>query len=175
MPPRPGSSTGSSPWWRFSASGPASRSRIATSSSKSAASFAPAQSLSAQTSKSDHQGVLLPGLWMPGAAMLLLAARLSRRGYAPRIFAYRGRSPLDANVERLVRFVRESLGGRPAHCVGHSLGGILVLETLNRNPHIAAASATLIGAPVRGCFAGRRLGTAGVGRGMVGARRPAWR
>jgi pimeloyl-ACP methyl ester carboxylesterase len=118
--------------------------------------------------------VLVPGLWMPGAAMLLMAARLSRRGYAPRIFAYRGRSPLEANVERLARFVRESLDGRAAHFVGHSLGGVLILETLNRNPHVAAASATLIGAPVRGCFAGRRLGTAGVGRWMMGACRPLW-
>jgi len=118
--------------------------------------------------------VLVPGLWMPGAAMLLMAARLSRHGYAPRIFAYRGRSPLEANVERLVHFVRDSLDGRPAHFVGHSLGGLLILETLNRHPRIAAASATLIGAPVRGCFAGRRLATAGVGRWMMGACRPLW-
>ena len=111
---------------------------------------------------------------MPGAAMLLMAARLSRHGYVPRIFAYRGRSPLEANVERLVRFVRDSLDGRPAHFVGHSLGGLLILETLNRNPRIAAASATLIGAPVRGCFAGRRLGAAGIGRWMMGACRPLW-
>jgi pimeloyl-ACP methyl ester carboxylesterase len=111
---------------------------------------------------------------MPGAAMLPMAARLSSHGYAPRIFAYRGRSPLEANMERLARFARESLDGRPVHFVGHSLGGVLILETLNRNPHIAAESATLIGAPVRGCFAGRRLGMAGVGRWMMGACRPLW-
>jgi pimeloyl-ACP methyl ester carboxylesterase len=118
--------------------------------------------------------VLLPGLWMPAAAMLLMSARLSRHGYRPRIFAYRGRSSLDANVERLARFIRESLGGRPAHFVGHSLGGVLILETLNHDPHLPVASATLIGAPVRGCFAGRRLGAAGVGRWMMGACRPLW-
>jgi pimeloyl-ACP methyl ester carboxylesterase len=118
--------------------------------------------------------VLVPGLWMPGAAMLLMAARLSRHGYVPRIFAYRGRGPLDANVRQLERFVRESLDGRPAHFVGHSLGGVLILETLNRHPGIPAASATLIGAPVRGSFAGRRLATAGVGRWMMGESRPLW-
>ncbi len=120
------------------------------------------------------QVVLVPGLWLPGAAMGLMAARLSRRGYAPRVFAYRGRSPLNANVARLARFARESLDGSPAHFVGHSLGGVLILETLNRHPDIAAASATLIGAPVRGCFSGRRLGMAGVGRWMMGACRPLW-
>jgi pimeloyl-ACP methyl ester carboxylesterase len=111
---------------------------------------------------------------MPGAAMLLMAARLSRRGYAPRIFAYRGRGPLDANVEQLARFARESLEGRLAHFVGHSLGGVLILETLNGHPGIPAASVTLIGAPVRGCFAGRQLGMTGVGRWMMGACRPLW-
>src|SRR5437870_892226 len=65
--------------------------------------------------------VLAPGLWMPGAAMALLAARLLRAGYTPTVFAYRGRSPLEANVARFARFVRESLGARPAHYVGHSL------------------------------------------------------
>jgi pimeloyl-ACP methyl ester carboxylesterase len=113
--------------------------------------------------------VLAPGLWMPGAAMALLAARLARAGYAPRVFAYRGRSPLQANVARFARFVRDALDGRPAHFVGHSLGGVLVLEMLNAHPDLPVASAVLLGAPARGCLAGRRLGTAQVGRWMMGA------
>jgi pimeloyl-ACP methyl ester carboxylesterase len=120
------------------------------------------------------QVVLVPGLWMPGAAMGLLATRLSRRGYATRLFGYRGRSPLESNVERLASFARDSLHGRPAHFVGHSLGGVLIFETLNRHPGIAAASATLIGAPVAGSLAGRRLGRAGIGRWMMGACSELW-
>ena len=54
--------------------------------------------------------VLVPGLWIPGAAMALLAARLARAGYAPQIFTYRSRSPLEGNVARCARFVREALG-----------------------------------------------------------------
>ena len=118
--------------------------------------------------------MLVPGLWMPGAAMGLLAARLSRRGYATRLFGYRGRSPLESNVARLASFARDSLQGRPAHFVGHSLGGVLIFETLNRHPGVAAASATLIGAPVAGSFAGRRLARAGIGRWMMGACGPLW-
>jgi pimeloyl-ACP methyl ester carboxylesterase len=113
--------------------------------------------------------VLAPGLWMPGAAMGLLAARLSRAGYAPRVFAYRGRDPLEGNVSRFRRFVGEVLGGQPAHFIGHSLGGVLVLEMLNAHPEIPLASALLLGSPVRGCYAGRRLGGAQVGRWMMGA------
>lgn len=126
--------------------------------------------------------VLAPGLWMPGAAMALLAARLARAGYAAHVFAYRGRSPFEANVARFARFVRDALGGRPAHFIGHSLGGVLVLDMLNRHAEIPVASALLLGAPVRGCLAGRRLGSGQVGRWMLGAcgelwqeREAAWR
>jgi pimeloyl-ACP methyl ester carboxylesterase len=113
--------------------------------------------------------VLAPGLWMPASAMALLAGRLSRAGYTPHAFAYRGRSPFDANVERFARWTRDTLGGRPAHFVGHSLGGVLILDMLNAHPQVAAASVVLLGAPVRGCLAGRRLGAARIGRWMMGA------
>ena len=113
--------------------------------------------------------VLAPGLWMPAAAMGLLAARLSRAGYQPHVFAYQGRSPLEGNAARFARYVRDSFAGRAVHFVGHSLGGVLILQMLNRHPDIPAASAVLLGAPVRGCMAGRRLGSARVGRWMMGA------
>jgi pimeloyl-ACP methyl ester carboxylesterase len=121
------------------------------------------------------QVVLVPGLWMPAAAMTLLAARLAGRGYAVRAFPYSGRRPFDANVERLARFASETMGGRPTHFVGHSLGGVLIFDALNRHPEIAARSAVLLGAPVRGCFAGRRLGQASVGRWMMGGCGPLWK
>ena len=118
--------------------------------------------------------VLAPGLWMPGAAMALLATRLAGRGYTVRVFSYRGRSPFEANVERLARFARESLDGRQAHFVGHSLGGVLVLDMLNRHPEVEPGAVVLLGAPVRGCLAGRRLGGAPIGRWMMGACGPLW-
>jgi pimeloyl-ACP methyl ester carboxylesterase len=121
-----------------------------------------------------HDVVLAPGLWVPSAAMALLAVRLGRAGYATHVFAYRGRSPFEANVERFARFARDTVGGRSAHFIGHSLGGVLVLDMLNRHPDVALASAVLLGAPVRGCVAGRRLGGARVGRWMMGACGPLW-
>jgi len=120
------------------------------------------------------QVVLVPGLWMPEVVMTLLAARLRRRGYAVRTFPYSGRRPHDANVERLARFARESADGRPMHFVGHSLGGVLILDMLNRHPEIAAGSTVLLGAPVRGSFTGRRFGLAGVGRWMMGDSGAVW-
>jgi len=118
--------------------------------------------------------VLAPGLWMPASAMALLAARLARAGYTAHVFAYRGRSPFEASLSRFARYTREALGGRPAHFVGHSLGGVLVLDMLNANPQVAAASVVLLGAPVRGCLAGRRLASGRLGRWMLGACGTLW-
>lgn len=118
-----------------------------------------------------QHAVLVPGLWVPAAAMLLLSARLSRAGFATHVFPYRGRSPFERNVERLAAFVRER--ARP-HLVGHSLGGVLILETLNRHPELEAASALLLGSPVRGCFAGRRFGAARWGAWMLGSSAALW-
>lgn len=118
--------------------------------------------------------VLVPGLWMPGAAMILLSRRLARHGYSVRTFGHRGRGPFESNVERLARFARDRLGGRPAHFVGHSFGGVLILEMLSRHADIPAASVVLLGAPVRGCCAGRRFGEGRFGNWMMGASRPLW-
>jgi pimeloyl-ACP methyl ester carboxylesterase len=111
---------------------------------------------------------------MPSVVMRVLAGRLAREGYSTHVFSYRGRGPVDASVERLRGFCRQRLGGRAAHFVGHSLGGVVILEMLVRHPEVPAASALLIGSPVRGCHAGRRLGLAHVGRWMMGASRSLW-
>jgi pimeloyl-ACP methyl ester carboxylesterase len=113
--------------------------------------------------------ILAPGLWMPRAAMLLLAARLERRGYGVRVFSYSGRRSYDANVEALASFAREG-----AAFVGHSLGGVLILDMLNRHAELEPKAVVLLGAPVRGCMAGRRFGAARVGRWMMGACRQQW-
>src|SRR5204863_571422 len=118
--------------------------------------------------------VLVPGLWMPAATMSLLGVRLARRGYAMSSFRYRSRRPVEGNLDALARFARELPGAGPVHFVGHSLGGVLILDMLNRYPQVAAASVVLLGAPVRGSLAGRRFGTRAFGRWMMGASRPLW-
>ncbi|HZE60136.1 MAG TPA: alpha/beta hydrolase [Burkholderiales bacterium] len=114
--------------------------------------------------------VLVPGLWMPAAIMAPLARRLARAGYRTRPFTYSGRQSLEAAMQRLADFAR---GGAP-HFVGHSLGGVLIFDALERYRELAAARVVLIGAPVNGCLAGRRLGAWPVGRWMLGASTPRW-
>ncbi len=117
--------------------------------------------------------VLVAGLWMPSLAMQFLGGRLAAAGYAPRRFAYRGRDSFEANVASLATFVA-ALPPARRHFVGHSLGGVLVLNTLVERRETAVASAVLIGAPVRGCRAGRTFGRVGIGRWMMGSSRPLW-
>ncbi len=63
----------------------------------------------------------------------------------------------------------------PAHFVGHSLGGLLVLETLNRHPAIEMGRAVLLGTPARGCYAGRRIARYPAGRWFLGESEELWR
>jgi pimeloyl-ACP methyl ester carboxylesterase len=118
-------------------------------------------------------GVLVPGLWMPAVAMLGMGVGLASRGYTVHRFAYWGRDPLDANLERLARFARASCGGA-AHFVGHSLGGVLIHDLLQRDAGLAAARVVLVGAPVRGCLSGRRFGAARIGHWMLGGSAQRW-
>jgi pimeloyl-ACP methyl ester carboxylesterase len=117
--------------------------------------------------------VLVGGLWMPAAVMLWMGARLARAGYRVHRFAYSGRDPLEGNMESLERFVRASCAGA-AHFVGHSLGGVLIHDLLARSPDLRAGRVVLVGSPVRGSLAGRRLGVAGVGRWMLGGCASRW-
>jgi pimeloyl-ACP methyl ester carboxylesterase len=118
--------------------------------------------------------VLVPGLWMPSIAMAIFAARLAKAGYAAHVFVYRGRDAVEENISLLEKFILEQLGGRAAHFAGHSLGGALILDTLCRHPELRAASVLLLGAPVRGCLAGRRLARHGFGRWMLGHSAARW-
>jgi pimeloyl-ACP methyl ester carboxylesterase len=114
--------------------------------------------------------VLVPGLWMPVAIMAPLGARLARAGFRARRYAYSGRRSLEAAMSGLAALARE----RTAHFVGHSMGGVLILDTLARHPELAAGRIVLIGSPVNGCLAGQRLGAWRVGRWMLGASAPRW-
>lgn len=117
--------------------------------------------------------VLIHGLWVPALVMTPLAARLQAAGLRTHLFGYAGRErPLDAHAERLARIAR---GIGPAHFVGHSLGGLVILEALLRHPATAAGNVVLLGTPARGNLAARRLARLGWGRWFLGASAPLWR
>lgn len=117
--------------------------------------------------------ILAHGLWVPGAAMQMLAMRLVRAGFRCCTFGYRGRAlPLSAHAERLARFARDA---GPAHYVAHSLGGRVVLEALRGDPSLGVGKVALLGTPARGCAAARRLARVAPGRWLLGESEPIWR
>lgn len=117
--------------------------------------------------------ILAHGLWVPGIVMKPLAARLERAGFRCHTFSYLGAMrPLQAHAERLARMAR-AIGA--AHFVGHSMGGLVVLEALNRHPQIAAGRVVLLGTAARGCFAGRRIARHAAGRWFLGQSGDLWR
>ena len=120
-----------------------------------------------------EQVILAHGLWVPGVVMRPLASRLERAGYRCHTFSYMGaRGPMEAHAERLARMARQ-VG--PAHFIGHSLGGLLLLEMLNGHPEVAAGRLVLLGTPARGCYAGRRIARYPAGRWFLGQSEMLWR
>ena len=116
--------------------------------------------------------ILAHGLWVPGVLMRPLARRLERAGFRCHVFSYLGTArPMEDHCKRLARLAR-SIG--PAHFVGHSMGGLIVLEALARHPDLAAGRVVLLGTSARGNFAGRRLARHAAGRWMLGASAPLW-
>lgn len=118
--------------------------------------------------------MLVSGLWVPAAALAVLAARLRRAGFAPHLFAYYGRQPLAANVERLAEYSLR-LPGATRHFVGQSLGGVLVFDMLSERLEVSAGRVVLLGAPVRGSLSGRRLSRHALGRWLLGGCAPRWK
>ena len=117
--------------------------------------------------------ILAHGLWVPGVVMRPLAARLERAGLRCHTFSYLGAGrPLEAHAARLARFARELPDqGGPAHFVGHSLGGLVILRMLENERGIAPGRVVLEGVPYRGSAAGRalaanRIGARALGRSM---------
>lgn len=116
--------------------------------------------------------ILAHGLWVPGVVMRPLAARLERAGYRCHSFAYAGRArPLEAHTERLARVAR-AIG--PAHFIGHSLGGLVVLQALESHRAIEAGRVLLLGTPARGSLLGRKLARHAAGRWLLGESERLW-
>jgi pimeloyl-ACP methyl ester carboxylesterase len=101
--------------------------------------------------------ILLHGLWLNGLELLLLARRLRGQGFRCLRFRYPSfsRTPA-ASADGLEGFVRAQGLGR-VHFVAHSLGGIVLLHLFERWPDLPPGRSVLLGSPLLGSGAARRM------------------
>jgi pimeloyl-ACP methyl ester carboxylesterase len=111
--------------------------------------------------------VLVHGVLMPGVELGLLARRLRRCGFRPLIFRYPSRRHgLRHHAAALARFLASVPAGR-VHCVGHSMGGLVILAAL-RQRDLPPGRVVLLGSPTRGSRVARRLARSAAGRWLLG-------
>jgi len=118
--------------------------------------------------------LLLHGLWMNRLAMIYLARKLERAGFAARAIGYWSIfDPMDANVARLARVVSSTDASR-VHLVGHSLGALVALRYLQKGADARVGRAVLLGPPLAGCRAAIALQRIPGGRRLLGESLSVW-
>jgi pimeloyl-ACP methyl ester carboxylesterase len=113
--------------------------------------------------------VLVHGLWMTGAESEMLRSRLAGDyAFDVRQYSYFTVSVgLEENIAGLSRFLRD-VPGDTLHVVGHSLGGLLALHTLTRNPDPRPGRIVCLGSPLRGSSAARAVSRLPFGPEILG-------
>lgn len=114
--------------------------------------------------------LFIHGLWMTGAEAFAFRRRMERdHGFDTTVFAYRTtQEPLDAVIDKLREHIDRQRSAT-LHVAAHSLGGLVALNFLARH-HATTPPGRLVllGSPVNGSAAARRLGGFELGRRLIG-------
>lgn len=112
--------------------------------------------------------VLVHGIWMTGLELGWLARRLRDCGYQTVLFRYHSlRNTVAQNASLLCQRINE-LGHSPVHLVGHSLGGLVILQALQDQPDLIGGRIVLLGSPVNGSVIAQRLHRYRLSRWLIG-------
>jgi pimeloyl-ACP methyl ester carboxylesterase len=112
--------------------------------------------------------VLVPGVGLGGVEMFFLSRRLCRHGYAVRIFHHcPWRGTFRDKAQALAALLGQ-IDSSVVHFVGHSMGGLVVLYFLAHHRRQRPGRVALLGTPVSGCAAARRVLRLPLGRFFIG-------
>lgn len=113
--------------------------------------------------------MLVPGLGLGGVETLLLGFRLRRRGCrVVTFFHFPWRGSLADKAMALHAKV-EAIGSPTVHYVGHSMGGLIIIRMLLHCRPRSSGRIVLLGSPVNGSMAARKLAGSRIGRWLLGA------
>jgi len=102
--------------------------------------------------------LLVHGLWNRGWMMASMARRLRAHGHDVRVFSYPTRAAdLDHHADALHAFAGQGTQPKTMHFVGHSMGGLVILNMLRRYDDLPPGRVVLMGTPVKGSAVVRRL------------------
>lgn len=102
------------------------------------------------------QVVLVHGLWFSEVWLQLLARRLRDAGFEVKGFGYSStRVPLERSAMRLQHLCARDFP-RGVHLVGHSLGGLLILQMLQAGRWSRPGRVLFLGTPLTGSAVARR-------------------
>ncbi len=100
---------------------------------------------------------LVHGLWNRGWSMKAISKRLQASGFKVSVFSYPSRArDLVGHADSLHEFIQQSVTG-PFNLVGHSLGGLVILNMLERYQEMQVERVVLMGTPVQGSSLCKRL------------------
>ena len=101
--------------------------------------------------------VLVHGLWNRGWSMAAMAKRLRSRGHQVLVFSYPTRGDdMDGHADDLYTLLTRTKADA-LHLVGHSMGGLVILNMLSRYDELPPGRVVLMGSPVKGSGAVKRL------------------
>jgi pimeloyl-ACP methyl ester carboxylesterase len=119
------------------------------------------------TNPTDHV-LLLHGLWMRGFTLIALRRKLEKAGFSVDLFDYASvMQDSSASIEKLLALTTRTTD-RVVHFVGHSLGGLLALHALQRQPKLIEGRVVCLGSPLRGSSAARALASFPGGSFLLG-------
>jgi pimeloyl-ACP methyl ester carboxylesterase len=94
---------------------------------------------------------------MRGFTLISLRRKLESAGYSVDLFDYASvMQDSSASIEKLLALTTRTTD-RVVHFVGHSLGGLLALHTLQQQPDLIAGRVVCLGSPLRGSSVARAL------------------
>jgi pimeloyl-ACP methyl ester carboxylesterase len=105
---------------------------------------------------------------MRGFTLISLRRRLESAGFSVDLFDYASvTQDSSASIEKLLMLTAAASANK-VHFVGHSLGGLLALKTLERKPDLIEGRVVCLGSPLRGSSVARALASFPGGSFLLG-------